>query len=83
MELKKIVWRSCGSGETLLRQIRCAPEDEAVRAILLEVDSPGGALTPSDEIYDALRRFGPRRGAFRGGSYSDGCVRGVLCGDGG
>ena len=43
--------------ETLLRQIRCATEDEAVRAILLEVDSPGGAVTPSDEIYEALRRF--------------------------
>ena len=43
--------------EKLLRQIRCATEDEAVRAILLEVDSPGGAVTPSDEIYEALRRF--------------------------
>ncbi|HBO87361.1 MAG TPA: signal peptide peptidase SppA [Verrucomicrobia bacterium] len=43
--------------ETLLRQIRCAEEDEAVQAILLEVDSPGGAVTPSDEIYEALRRF--------------------------
>lgn len=43
--------------ETLLRQIRCASEDEAVRAILLEVDSPGGAVTPSDEMYEALRRF--------------------------
>ena len=43
--------------ETLLRQIRCAEKDEEVRAILLEVDSPGGAVTPSDEIYEALRRF--------------------------
>ena len=43
--------------ETLLRQIRCATKDEAVRSILLEVDSPGGAVTPSDEIYEALRRF--------------------------
>ncbi|MFL2832250.1 MAG: signal peptide peptidase SppA [Coraliomargaritaceae bacterium] len=43
--------------ETLLRQIRCAEEDKAVQAILLEVDSPGGAVTPSDEIYEALRRF--------------------------
>jgi protease-4 len=43
--------------ETLLRQIRCASEDEEVRAILLVVDSPGGAVTPSDELYEALRRF--------------------------
>ena len=43
--------------ESLLRQIRCAEKDEEVRAILLEVDSPGGAVTPSDEIYEALMRF--------------------------
>ena len=41
----------------LLRQIRCATEDDEVAAILLEVDSPGGGVTASDEIYEALRRF--------------------------
>ena len=43
--------------EEILRQIRAAQADDAVRAILLEVDSPGGAITPSDEIYRALQRF--------------------------
>ncbi|MDH3982110.1 MAG: signal peptide peptidase SppA [Kiritimatiellaceae bacterium] len=43
--------------ESILSQIRCATSDEAVKAILLEIDSPGGAVTPSDEIYAALEQF--------------------------
>lgn len=43
--------------EEVLRQIRAAGNDEGVRAVILEVDSPGGAITPSDEIYHALRTF--------------------------
>jgi protease-4 len=53
--------RLFGSGsdmvESILSQILAARLDPAVRAILLEVDSPGGAVTPSDEIYTALRHF--------------------------
>lgn len=40
-----------------LNRIRAAQNDPRVRGILLEVDSPGGAVTPSDEIYHALRQF--------------------------
>ncbi|MCX7818736.1 MAG: signal peptide peptidase SppA [Kiritimatiellae bacterium] len=43
--------------ESVLRQIRAASNDEHVRAILLDVSSPGGAVTPCDEIHAALRRF--------------------------
>ncbi|VGO17415.1 Putative signal peptide peptidase SppA [Pontiella desulfatans] len=43
--------------ESILSQIRCATLDEYVKAILLEVDSPGGAVTPSDEIHAALEQF--------------------------
>jgi len=43
--------------ESILGQIRAATLDPEVRAILLEVDSPGGAVTPSDEIYAALEHF--------------------------
>ncbi|MDF7808286.1 signal peptide peptidase SppA [Pontiellaceae bacterium B12219] len=43
--------------ESVLSQIRAATIDEQVEAILLEVDSPGGAVTPSDEIYAALEQF--------------------------
>lgn len=43
--------------EAILGQIRAATIDSEVKAILLEVDSPGGAVTPSDEIYAALEQF--------------------------
>ncbi len=43
--------------EDILRQIRAAQADNNVRAILIEMDSPGGGITPSDEIYHALKRF--------------------------
>jgi protease-4 len=43
--------------ESILSQIRAATIDTAVKAILLEVDSPGGGVTPSDEIYAALKHF--------------------------
>lgn len=43
--------------QLLLNRIRAAQNDPHVRAIILEVDSPGGAVTPSDEIYQALKRF--------------------------
>lgn len=41
----------------ILREIRAATVDETVSAMLLEVDSPGGAVTSSDEIYRAVRNF--------------------------
>ncbi|MDR0993397.1 MAG: signal peptide peptidase SppA [Verrucomicrobiota bacterium] len=43
--------------EDLLRQIRAARQDSSVRAILLEVDSPGGEVTAADEIYHELTLF--------------------------
>lgn len=43
--------------ESILSQILAAKNDPDVKAILLEVDSPGGAVTPSDEIYTALQLF--------------------------
>lgn len=41
----------------LLNEIQAATADEEVRAILLEVNSPGGGVTASDELYRALIRF--------------------------
>lgn len=42
---------------SVLKQIRAAQQDEDIEAILLEVDSPGGGVTPSDEIWNALVQF--------------------------
>lgn len=47
-------------GETMVDDIKMAlqqaVEDKNVKAILLSVDSPGGEVTASDMIYDAVRR---------------------------
>jgi protease-4 len=47
-------------GETMVDdlklQLRQATEDEKVKAIVLYVDSPGGEVTASDTIYNAVRR---------------------------
>jgi protease-4 len=46
--------------ESVLKQIIAATNDPKVKGILLEVNSPGGAVTPSDEIYRMLKRFKTR-----------------------
>ncbi len=38
-------------------QLKMAAADTAVKAVLLKVDSPGGEVMASDEIYRALERF--------------------------
>jgi protease-4 len=43
--------------ESVLTQVRTAERDPEMRAIILEVNSPGGGVTPSDEIYNALSLF--------------------------
>jgi protease-4 len=44
-------------GEKVLKQIRKYAKDDDVKAILLHIDSPGGAVAPSQEIYEALRKL--------------------------
>ena len=43
--------------EAIIRQIKAASNDASVRAIIVEMNTPGGAITPSDEIYQALLDF--------------------------
>jgi len=63
---------SPGPVEQALKQIRAATEDSSVRAIILEIDSPGGAITACDLIHFALMEFKRR---------SDGRVVIALLGD--
>jgi len=51
------LFSSRGPVESALRQIRAATVDESIRAIILEIDSPGGGVTASDLIYKALLDF--------------------------
>ncbi len=46
-----------GSAGTALRAIKRAASDQEVRAILIEIDSPGGGITASDVVYHELRQF--------------------------
>jgi protease IV len=41
----------------VLSDLRQAAEDESVKAVVLRVDSPGGTVTGSAQIYEAIRDF--------------------------
>lgn len=43
--------------ESFLRELRRQERDPKVRALVVRVDSPGGGVAPSQEIYAALLRF--------------------------
>ena len=45
------------SAPTALRKIQAATKDESIRGIYLDIDSPGGGVTMSDEIHNALVLF--------------------------
>ena len=42
-------------GDSLAKLIRQAREDDDIKAVVLRVDSPGGSVTASDQIYNELR----------------------------
>jgi protease IV len=44
------------AGDDVARAIRQATRDREVKAILLRVDSPGGSVTASDQILDAVKK---------------------------
>ena len=45
------------SADEPVEQLRTFSENEAIRGILIRVDSPGGAVVPSQEIYDEIRKI--------------------------
>jgi protease IV len=44
------------SSEDIIRQLRKYDEDNSVMAIVLRIDSPGGGVAPSQEIYDYIKK---------------------------
>jgi len=44
------------AGDDMARAIRQATNDKDIKAILLRVDSPGGSVTASDQILDAVKK---------------------------
>lgn len=47
--------------EDIRQQFRQALDDSAVRAIVLAIDSPGGEVTASDDIYNIVRKARERK----------------------
>jgi len=47
--------------KTTLRELREFGEDPRIRAIVVRIDSPGGAVGPSQEIFEAMRRMQKRK----------------------
>jgi protease IV len=45
-----------GSDEAILAELRAFVGDPSVRAIVVTIDSPGGAVAPSQSIYQELRK---------------------------
>lgn len=39
------------------KELKAAEEDEGVKAIVLDIDSPGGTISASDELYHAIVRY--------------------------
>lgn len=50
-----------GTVSQVRRALKIAKNDESIRGILLEIDSPGGGVTDSDEIYRMLMQFRAQR----------------------
>ncbi|MDB6098452.1 MAG: signal peptide peptidase SppA, type [Gammaproteobacteria bacterium] len=44
------------AGDDMARAIREAAKDKSIRVILLRIDSPGGSVTASDQILDAVKK---------------------------
>ncbi len=49
--------RGGGTFDAVKAQLKKAGKDDDVKGILLEVNSPGGGVTESDRIYNALKNF--------------------------
>ena len=43
------------ASETVIEALQEAAEDDAIRAIVLRIDSPGGGAFPSEQIWQAIR----------------------------
>jgi protease-4 len=47
--------------ERVLKHLREFEGDSGIKAILVRIDSPGGAVSPSQEIYDELKRVAAKK----------------------
>jgi protease-4 len=45
------------NADEMLRDLRRIEENESLKALVVRIDSPGGAVGPSEEVYEALMRL--------------------------
>jgi protease-4 len=57
-----LLWAEPGMVSSIHDMLRIARRDPQVKALLLEIDSPGGGITASDVIYHELKQFHEQTG---------------------
>ncbi len=53
IEVKGVILES----KKVLRNLKDAEEDKSIKAVVVRLNSPGGSVAPSQEIYEAVKRF--------------------------
>jgi protease-4 len=53
IEVKGVIMDS----RKVLRNLKDADEDKTIKAVVVRLNSPGGAVAPSQEIYEAVKKF--------------------------
>jgi protease-4 len=48
-------------GPTILKQLRRFEEDDSLKAVVIRIDSPGGAVGTSQEIHDEVKRLASKK----------------------
>jgi protease-4 len=48
--------------ENVYRQLKAAGDDRSVKALILRVNSPGGTISASDDVYQQIRRYRSEKG---------------------
>lgn len=48
----------------VVQLLHAAEEEESIKVILLRIDSPGGAVAPTQEIYEEVRRIDKKKPVF-------------------
>jgi protease IV len=56
-EPNPLLTQAVANPETLRAQLRQATEDERVRAVILEIESPGGGVVPTDQMHGEIQDF--------------------------
>jgi protease-4 len=47
--------------ERVMKHLRRFGEDDGMKAVIVRIDSPGGAVSPSQEIHDEIRRLAAKK----------------------